>query len=144
MICDLTNIRNNARLNSLDKMHELLEGICTEHEFSILSKTHHEFEPHGITVLYMLSESHISIHTFPEKRYLAFDIYTCRDYEDDAVYEAIYDKLVSWFQCDRGVPTIISRGCAFSFNAPESRLFKISKSVNPIDLVGEEVLQQYS
>ena len=64
----------------------------------------------GLTILYMLSESHISIHTFPEKRYLAFDIYTCRDYDNDQVYMDIYDKLVRWFLCDRGIPTIISRG----------------------------------
>ena len=58
----------------------------------------------------MLSESHISIHTFPEQQYLAFDIYTCRDYEDDTVYMEIYDILVKWFHCDRQVPSIFLRG----------------------------------
>jgi S-adenosylmethionine decarboxylase len=110
MICDLTNIRNMTRLESMDKMHELLEDICAKYDFAILSKTQHKFEPQGLTILYMLSESHISIHTFPEKQYLAFDIYTCRDYDDDQVYMDIYDKLVRWFLCDRGIPTILSRG----------------------------------
>ena len=110
MICDLTNIRNTTRLESMNKMHELLEDICNKYEFIVLSKTQHQFEPQGITILYMLSESHISIHTFPEQHYLAFDIYTCREYEDDQIYMEIYDKLVRWFLCDRGVPTIISRG----------------------------------
>jgi S-adenosylmethionine decarboxylase proenzyme len=110
MICDLTNIRNMTRLESMDKMHELLEYICAKYDFTILTKSQHKFEPQGLTILYMLSESHISIHTFPEKQYLAFDIYTCRDYDDDQVYMDIYDKLVRWFLCDRGVPTIISRG----------------------------------
>lgn len=110
MICDLTNIRNLNRLESMDRMHELLMNICTKYDFTILSKTEHQFSPQGLTILYMLSESHISIHTFPEKRYLAFDIYTCREYEDDAVYSEIYDTLVRWFNCYRGVPTIISRG----------------------------------
>ena len=110
MICDLTNIRNMTRLESMDKMHELLEDICAKYDFTILTKSQHKFEPQGLTILYMLSESHISIHTFPEKQYLAFDIYTCRDYDDDQVYMEIYDKLVRWFLCDRGVPTILSRG----------------------------------
>ena len=110
MICDLTNIRHSQHLESMSKMHELLEDICSQYDFTVLTRSAHQFEPQGITVLYMLSESHISIHTFPEKRYLAFDIYTCRDYEDDMVYLEIYDKLVRWFQCDRGTPTIISRG----------------------------------
>ena len=110
MICDLTNIRNMTRLESINKMHELLEDICNQYDFTILSKTQHQFEPQGLTILYMLSESHISIHTFPEQHYLAFDIYTCRHYDDDQVYMEIYDKLVRWFLCDRGVPTILSRG----------------------------------
>jgi S-adenosylmethionine decarboxylase proenzyme len=110
MICDLTHICNMNRLESMDSMHELLEDICQLYDFSVLTKSQHQFEPQGLTVLYMLSESHISIHTFPEQQYLAFDIYTCRDYEDDRIYMEIYDKLVKWFQCDRKTPTIISRG----------------------------------
>jgi len=110
MICDLTNIRNATRLESMESMHELLEDICTKYDFNILTKSQHKFEPQGLTILYMLSESHISIHTFPEQKYLALDIYTCRSYEDDSVYMEIYDKLVKWFHCDRGVPTILSRG----------------------------------
>jgi S-adenosylmethionine decarboxylase len=110
MICDLTNIRNKTRLESMNSMHELLENICERYDFTVLSKTQHIFEPQGLTVLYMLSESHISIHTFPEQNYLAFDIYTCRDYEDDAVYLEIYDILVKWFHCDRHIPSIFRRG----------------------------------
>jgi S-adenosylmethionine decarboxylase len=110
MICDLTNIRNLHRLESMESMHLLLEDICNKYDFTILQKTQHTFSPQGITILYMLSESHISIHTFPEQQYLAFDIYTCRHYEDDSIYMEIYNKLVNWFKCDRSLPTILSRG----------------------------------
>jgi len=110
MICDLTNIRHMTHLESMDSMHELLEDICTKYNFTILTKTQYKFEPQGLTILYMLSESHISIHTFPEQHYLALDIYTCREYDDDSVYMEIYDKLVNWFHCDKGIPTILSRG----------------------------------
>ena len=110
MICDLTNIRNLTRLESMESMHELLDYICDKYDFTVLTKTQHKFEPQGLTILYMLSESHISIHTFPEQHYLALDIYTCREYDDDVVYMEIYDKLVNWFHCDRGEPIIISRG----------------------------------
>jgi S-adenosylmethionine decarboxylase len=123
MICDLTNVRNMTYLESMDKMHELLEDICTKYDFSILAKAQHQFEPQGLTILYMLSESHISIHTFPEKRYLALDIYTCREYEDDSVYLEIYDKLVKWFQCDYDIPTILSRGLPAKTNNMELRLY---------------------
>jgi S-adenosylmethionine decarboxylase proenzyme len=110
MICDLTNVRNMMRLESMESMHVLLNNICERYDFTVLGKIEHTFEPQGLSVVYMLSESHISIHTFPERRYLALDIYTCRHYDDDEVYMDIYRTLVKWFQCDSGVPTILDRG----------------------------------
>ncbi len=44
---------------------------------TVLSTQAHEFEPQGATVLVMLSESHLSIHTYPEKGFAALDCYTC-------------------------------------------------------------------
>lgn len=110
MICDLANVRNMARLESMAEMCALFDRICAEHDFTVLGKLEHKFLPQGLSLIYMLSESHISVHTFPENRYLALDIYTCRNYEDDTVYMAIYRSLVDWFDCDEGTPTIVSRG----------------------------------
>ena len=44
---------------------------------NVLSVQSHQFEPQGVTVLVTLSESHISIHTYPEKGFAALDCYTC-------------------------------------------------------------------
>ena len=35
------------------------------------------FEPHGFTCLYLLAESHASLHTYPERRAIFFDAFTC-------------------------------------------------------------------
>jgi len=37
----------------------------------------HEFEGGGITGFVLLSESHIALHSYPELKFLAFDIFTC-------------------------------------------------------------------
>jgi len=111
MICDLRNIRNTDRLESIASLQSFLDSLCKKYDFTILGKLNHQFCPQGSSVLYMLSESHISIHTFPEKQYLALDIYTCRDYSDNSIYLQIYDEMVEWFQCDRGGgPLIVNRG----------------------------------
>lgn len=110
MICDIVNVRNMTHLESMTSMHQLLDDICARHEFTVLGKLEHVFQPQGLSIIYMLSESHISIHTFPEQKYLALDIYTCREYEDDSVYMDIYKTIVKWFQCDIGEPLIVSRG----------------------------------
>ena len=36
-----------------------------------------QFEPNGVTILGLLSESHVSIHTYPEEGSLFFDAFTC-------------------------------------------------------------------
>lgn len=110
MICDLKDIQNMHTLHSLDALQRVFDTICETHKFHVLAKSHHAFEPQGHTLLYLLSESHLSIHTFPEKQYAAIDIYTCRDYPDDSVYEAIYDFLVTSFDCTRDRPLIVLRG----------------------------------
>ncbi len=35
--------------------------------------------PGGVTAMVMLSESHLTCHTFPESRYAAFNLYCCRE-----------------------------------------------------------------
>ncbi len=37
----------------------------------------HKFMPQGITGVVLLSESHITFHSWPEIKYLALDIFTC-------------------------------------------------------------------
>ena len=39
----------------------------------------HEFDGGGITGVAVLAESHISFHTWPERDYIAFDIFMCGD-----------------------------------------------------------------
>lgn len=109
MICDIKNIRNKNLIHDLKKMELLLETICKEYDFTILNRAAHEFSPQGLSILYLLSESHISIHTFPERDYIALDIYTCREYTDNSVYLEIYHYLIHSFEADHGNPTIIDR-----------------------------------
>ena len=52
----------------------------------------HRFQPYGLTALGLLSESHISIHTWPERRFVAIDVFTCGQRCDPAAaYEVFVD-----------------------------------------------------
>ena len=44
---------------------------------TVLNLISNKFEPQGVTAIALLSESHISIHTWPESNYSAIDIFTC-------------------------------------------------------------------
>lgn len=46
---------------------------------TIIGVSFHEFSPFGISGVVVIAESHLSIHTWPEYRYAAVDIFTCGD-----------------------------------------------------------------
>ena len=111
LICDLHDIQNETLLHSLDGIREILDYLCDTYSFTVLGKLEHQFTPQGCSLVYLLSESHLSVHTFPEKKYIAMDVYTCRDYADNSVYESIYTYLVEQFRADsRYSPVILDRG----------------------------------
>ncbi len=51
--------------------------LIIETNLTVVKKVEHKFTPHGETIVFILSESHFTIHTYPEHRYLTMDIYVC-------------------------------------------------------------------
>ena len=45
--------------------------------FNILDSIEHHFDPHGYTVLFLLAESHLAIHTFPEENKTYVELSSC-------------------------------------------------------------------
>lgn len=74
---------------------------------TVLSVQSKQFDPQGATVLVMLSESHISIHTYPEKGFAALDCYTCGETVDP---QLAIDYLVSILKPERYYAKKLVRG----------------------------------
>jgi spermidine synthase len=51
---------------------KVIKDIAKAAKVTILNISKYKFEPQGFTILALLAESHISFHTFPEKRYYKF------------------------------------------------------------------------
>ena len=94
MICDFKNIKNTNLLNNIDDLKIMLNNICINNNFTILNTSEYLFQPIGCSIIFLLSESHISIHTFPEKNHMSFDIYTCRQYTNNDEYLKIFNYLL--------------------------------------------------
>lgn len=67
-------------LNQVDRLKEILIEAAKTCGATVLSVQSKQFEPQGATVLVLLSESHLSIHTYPEKGFAALDCYTCGEH----------------------------------------------------------------
>lgn len=109
LIADIQDIGEVALLDDVVSVQHLFDTICEKYQYSILQKIHHRFEPHGFTLIYMLSESHLSIHTFPEKQYAAVDLYTCRQYTNNRIQNDILEILLSFFDAGRVKKYILDR-----------------------------------
>lgn len=71
--CDPTAISN------LDKLIEAMDAAVNASGATILAKTPYVFPPDGLTIVYLLSESHASLHTYPEYGACFVDLFTCGD-----------------------------------------------------------------
>jgi S-adenosylmethionine decarboxylase proenzyme len=43
----------------------------------VVDEVFHKFNPHGISGVVVIQESHLTIHTWPEYGYAAVDVFTC-------------------------------------------------------------------
>ena len=53
----------------------------------------HEFDSGGVTGVAVLAESHMSFHTWPERDYIAFDIFMCGDTKPSLAVELIKKEI---------------------------------------------------
>jgi len=66
-------------VNDVIKIEKLLLKAVKISGATPLNSTFHKFSPHGVSGVVVISESHFSIHTWPEYGYCALDIFTCGD-----------------------------------------------------------------
>ena len=79
----------------------------------IIFKKQHVFKKNGggRTAILILSTSHAAIHTWPEKRYAAFDLYSCREIPGESV-KRIVAFVRDMIFADRHEIQVIPRGHA--------------------------------
>jgi S-adenosylmethionine decarboxylase proenzyme len=44
---------------------------------TVVAEAFHRYDPQGVSGTLLIAESHLSVHTWPEARYVAVDIFTC-------------------------------------------------------------------
>jgi len=103
-----------CRFEKLDDA-ELLMGYLRQAaesaKMTILGEEAYKFTPQGFTGLLLLSESHISIHTYPERGYAAIDVFTCgggmTQLAIDFLKEALQPTHVNEMIVRRGLPEAV-------------------------------------
>ena len=89
-----------------DQIVRRIEDIVRR-RFEVVRETRKLFEPQGETVVFILSESHFTIHTYPEFNYVSLDIYVC---DVDAHLDGVADEILSELKVKEFNKFLLPRG----------------------------------
>jgi len=66
-------------ISRVEKVEQILVRAAEVADVQIWAISFHRFRPMGVSGVVVISESHLSVHTWPEAGYVALDIFTCGD-----------------------------------------------------------------
>lgn len=69
-------------LDDIDAIEFHMKQAAYETGATIVNSSFHRFLPYGVSGVVIVSESHLTIHTWPEYGYAAVDLFTCGDHVD--------------------------------------------------------------
>lgn len=77
------HVEEDRKLIEIDQFIDFTEKILAKYHLEKVGFTSYVFDNKSFTVAFCLMESHICIHTWPENKNLALDIYLCNYSQDN-------------------------------------------------------------
>ncbi len=95
------------KMDNIKNIENVFLSAAKKSGATIVDSKFHQFSPHGISGVVVISESHLTIHTWPEYGYAAVDIFTCGDLIDNnkclqMIKEGLGSEVVSVTEMSRG------------------------------------------
>jgi len=94
-------------LNDVPLIESSMVAAAKEAGATVINSVFHHFSPFGVSGVVVIQESHLAIHTWPEYRYAAVDLFTCGNTVNPWVS---FDKLKASFEADYGSALELNRG----------------------------------
>ncbi len=99
VLMDVKNIEKD-KLKTVEMIQPFMEKIIEELKLNVVDECSHQFKkdnlPYGATMVYLLAESHLSIHTFVDEGKITLDLFTCSlGVETDKIRSIIKDFFLS-------------------------------------------------
>lgn len=94
-------------LNDVPRIERSMLEAAQEAGATIISSVFHHFSPFGVSGVVVIQESHLAIHTWPEFRYAAVDLFTCGHTVNPWIS---FEKLEKAFEAEHGSAIELNRG----------------------------------
>ncbi len=86
------------------------KSIITKNDVIILGEQLHTFPNNSFTIVFALAESHVTIHTWPERMTVQIDVFLCNYTHDNTEKcQNIYDLIIEYFAPSETDSTILNR-----------------------------------
>lgn len=105
----------NCNTDKLSNQHFLEQSVKQALELAdlhVVKFFSHAFEPDGITLIAIISESHFAMHTYPESNLVSLDLYTCTNGEKHAKF---IDELKQFLKPENIRQAELNRGNPIDF-----------------------------
>lgn len=107
------------RLSGVKEVELALCDAAIQAGATIVETRFHQFAPWGVSGIVIIQESHLSIHTWPEHGFAAFDLFTC---DAGLLADKTLDFLKTAFGAARMVVRPFDRGDAQLLDAYASKI----------------------
>ncbi|MBU9714176.1 adenosylmethionine decarboxylase [Evansella tamaricis] len=84
---------DTEKLNDMDYIERLFVDAALKSGAEVREVAFHKFAPQGVSGVVIISESHLTIHSFPEHGYASIDVYTCGDLDPNVAAQHISNEL---------------------------------------------------
>lgn len=100
-------------LNDRKGVEQIMVDAALKTGAEVREVAFHKFSPQGVSGVVIISESHLTIHTWPELGYASIDVYTCGDHVDpwaaiNYMNEAFGATSVDAKEYERGLPSALA------------------------------------
>ena len=106
LLINVYDVPHPELLTYLTRGRPIMEELIQELDLHVVAQTGHQFSPIGYTYAYVLSESHFTIHTYPEYRSCYLDLFCCNS-QFDPLYAI--ERIKQKFQTEHVRSQIIRR-----------------------------------
>lgn len=89
---------NLEKLNDMETIEQTFVDAALKSGAEIREVAFHKFAPQGVSGVVIISESHLTIHSFPEHGYASIDVYTCGDLDPNIAANYIAEALEAEIQ----------------------------------------------
>ncbi len=77
---------------TFESINSSFSEILADLDINVIKSDYYEFPGGGLSIIYILSASHLAIHTWPELNFMHFDLITCSPKTD---FEKLKEKLAA-------------------------------------------------